>query len=104
MNVVNAELLQFHRSGVKFVLNETGVLFFPATQQHRDMKLPGVSYEEDHRGNAVAGLMMPGRVEIRYHSGFSEERIRGLWRRLLADPALAGSDCGRLYYQGRELV
>jgi hypothetical protein len=88
---------------VKFILNERAVVFFPATQQHRDVKTHELSYEDDYRGNAVAGLITPGRVEIRFHQAYSDERIRTIWSRLLAEPELATSAFGSLYYQGRQL-
>ena len=102
MHIIGADLLQ-QTNNLKFILNEGGIIFFPATQQHRDIKLHGLSYEDDYRGNAVAGLVMPGRVEVRYHGAFSDERIRNLWTRVMKIPEVAGAGLGRLYYQGREI-
>jgi len=104
MQVVNAELLSQMSGSVKFILNDNGIVFFPATQQHRDTKSHGLSYEDDYRGNAVAGLVMPDRVEIRFHKAFSDDRIRTIWRKASSSPELAGARLGQLqlYYQGRE--
>jgi hypothetical protein len=63
----------------KFLLNEEGTVFFPESQQHRSIKVPGLSYEDDYRGNAVAGLLIGDQVEIRFHSAFSDQRISLLW-------------------------
>ena len=104
MHVIGSELLKEARGGLKFLLNDSSIVFFPASQQHRDIKTHGLSYEDDYRGNAVAGIIMPERVEVRFHSAFSDERIRGLWSRLLMIPEIARAGLGRLYYQGREIV
>ncbi|MDR3460604.1 MAG: hypothetical protein P4N60_24510 [Verrucomicrobiae bacterium] len=103
MHVTNADLLDHAQGTVKFILNDSGIVFFPATQQHRDLKSHGLSYEDDYRGNAVAGLVMPDRVEIRFHKAFSDDRLRTLWRKVLAMPELAKTRFGQLYYQGREI-
>ena len=104
MHVINADLLDRAQGTLKFILNDSGIYFFPATQQHRDSKSHGLSYEDDYRGNAVAGIVMPERVEIRFHKAFSDDRIRTIWRRVLSTPELAGVRLGRLHYQGREIV
>ncbi len=107
MKVANAELLQhaLAQNGeiVKFILNDTAVVFFAAGQQHRDIKAQGLSYEDDYHGNAVAGLVTPNRVEIRYHARYSDERIRTIWSRLRALPELAALGSRKLFYQGREI-
>jgi hypothetical protein len=103
MEVINVDLLK-GRQSLKFILNESGILFFPATQQHRDTKTDTLSYEDDYRGNAVAGVVTGERVEIRFHSAYSDERIRSLWSRVKAIPEVAKAGLGSLYYQGREIV
>lgn len=85
----------------KFIMNESGIAFFSVSLQHRDVKPEGLSYEDDYRGNAVAGLFVGGRAEIRFHSAFSEERVRNLWSRFLAAPECSGITIGRPTYQGR---
>jgi hypothetical protein len=104
MNVINADLLNRATGTLKFILNDSGIIFFPATQQHRDTKSHGLSYEDDYRGNAVAGMVTADRVEIRFHKAFSDDRIRTIWRRVLSSPELASARLGQLYYQGREIV
>ena len=102
MNVIGAKLLQQAKSA-KFVLNESGIMFFPTAQQHRDVKTTGLSYEDDYRGNAVAGLVTPDHVEIRFHNAFSDERIASLWPKVLKLLEVAGTGFGQLYYQGRQI-
>lgn len=98
MHVIGVELLKNKRDTLKFILNDRGIVFFPATQQHRDIKMPGLSYEDDDRGNALAGLVTPERVEIRFHGAFSDERVRGLWSRVLAISEIAHAGLGRVHY------
>jgi hypothetical protein len=71
--------------------------------QHWDVKPEGLSYEDDYRGNAVAGLFVGSRAEIRFHSAFSEERISNLWSQFLAAPECAGFSSGRPTYQNRAI-
>lgn len=103
MQTSGIELLLTQRANLKFILNDSGIAFFSAAVQHREMKTAGLSYEDDYRGNAVAGIVTPERVEIRFHRAFSDERIRHLWSRMLAVPEIAEARLGRLYYQGREI-
>lgn len=104
MQISGVELLKERKGSVKFILNDSGILFFPATQQHRDMKVPGLSYEDDYRGNAVAGLVLEGRVEIRFHRAFSDARIKSIWGRVMANAEIAKASLERVYYQGKELA
>jgi hypothetical protein len=57
MRAISADLLKERTGSLKFLLNDSAIAFFPATQQHRDMKLEGFSYEDDYRGNALAGVV-----------------------------------------------
>ena len=104
MNVINADLLAQMPGSLKFILNDSAIVFFSATQQHRDTKSNGLSYEDDYLGNAVAGLVMPDRVEIRFHKAFTDDRIRAIWRSVLSRPEVAGARFGQLYYQGRAII
>jgi hypothetical protein len=104
MRVINAELLRERRGSVKFLLNDSVIAFFLVAQQHRDVKWETLSYEDDYRGNALAGLVTPERVEIRFHSAFSDERLKILWLRVLTLPEIAAAKLGKLYYQGRDIT
>lgn len=104
MCIVGAELLEERRGSLKFIMNDSGIVLFPATQQHRDVKSGGLSYEDDYRGNAIAGLITEDRVEIRFHRALSDERIRDLWSPVMRIPEIASAKLGRLYHQGREIA
>src|ERR1041385_4735625 len=104
IRAISTDLLKERKGSLKFLLNDSVIAFFPATQQHRDLKLEGLSYEDDYRGNALAGVVAPERVEIRFHKAFSDERVRNIWSRVLAIPEVANARLGRLYYQGREIT
>jgi hypothetical protein len=106
VEIINPELLKeasAKGSSVKFILSESAIFFFPVTQQHRDMKVHGLSYEDDYRGNAVAGLVTPAGVEIRFHKAYSDERIRAIWSKLRMQPEFADERLGRLACQGRQI-
>ena len=87
----------------KLIINEDAVIFFPATQQHRDVKLLGLNDEEDC-GNCVAGIILVCRIDIRFHKEFSDERIRSLWRLLKAEPQLSFLLDWQLFYRGQEIT
>ena len=107
MNLINISLLRSALAPtgptIKFVLNDEAIAFFPVSEQHRDVKLGGLSYEDDYRGNAAAGLIVSGRAEIRHHAAFSDERIRTIWRELRACPECKTLPLENLSYQGRDL-
>lgn len=88
---------------VKFQMNDSEIAFFPASLQHRDVKPGGLSYEDDYKGNALAGLIVSGKPEIRFHSAFSDDRVRNLWHQLRSAPECAGLPIGNPTYQGRPL-
>lgn len=108
MQIINAELarrtLGQKNASLKFILNDTAVVFFPSTQQHRDVKTTHLSYEDHYQGNAAAGLLIDGRVEIRFHSRYSEARIRSIWSSIQASSEFAGVNLGTLFYRGRKLL
>ena len=103
MHAVGLELLKGTSTSLKFILNDSVIIFFPVSQQHRDVKMEGVSYEDDYRGNAVAGLVASDHVEIRFHSAYSDERLRNIWNRVSAIPEVASAALGSVYYQGRKI-
>ncbi len=54
----------------KMVFNANGAIMFPVSQEHRDQKAPGISYEDGYQGNALAAMLAPGKIEIRGHRIF----------------------------------
>ncbi len=105
MHIANAEWLRDEiASGsftAKMVFNAHGALLFPAAEQHRDMKGPGLSYEDDYKGNALAAMLTPGRVEIRFHRDYSDQSVARILSQLLQQDALAFMAHWQATYQGR---
>src|SRR5262249_17050155 len=89
---------------IKMVFNANGIIFFPATQQHRDQKAAGISYEDDYRGNALAAILENGRLDIRFHKDFSPQRVVLVIDSLATVTELAFFKQLRVTYQGRELA
>src|ERR1017187_6765691 len=89
---------------LKFVANETGIVIFPVGQQHSTMKAPGISYEDDSQGNALAGLLQENRAEIRGHRQFSGERVKQIWSSLCREPNLQYLRNYQVSYQGENVV
>jgi hypothetical protein len=107
MKIYGADLMkrlsaQDHFSA-KVVFNENGAVFFPISQQHRDTKVEGVSYEDDYKGNALAGIISNGKIEIRYHSAFSSERVAALAHSLFLETEVEFLKSIKIYYQGKPL-
>jgi hypothetical protein len=88
----------------KVVFNRGGIIFFPATQQHRDQKMPGISYEDDSAGNALAAMLSAGKIEIRNHRDFSEPLVAQIVLMLMALPELAILQGWQITYGGRNLA
>ncbi len=88
----------------KVVLNEQGAIFLPASEQHCDASAESIAYRDNYQGNALAAMVTPGLIEVRYHRAFDDARVRRIVSALLAEPqtrALAGF---RATYQGRSLA
>lgn len=90
---------------LKFISNEEAIIFFPSSLQHRSIKAHGLSYEDDYKGNAVAGIVNGKQVEIRFHAAFSDNRILNLWTLILVTAQKADLNLTdfTLHYQGRKL-
>ncbi len=87
----------------KVVLNEQGAIFLPVSEQHRDATAEGIAYRDNYQGNAVAAIVRPGLIEIRYHAAFDDARVRQIVGALLAEPQLAVMKGARVTYQGRRV-
>jgi hypothetical protein len=88
----------------KLVFNAHGAIVFPISQEHRDQKAPGISYEDGYQGNALAAMLAPGRIEIRGHQGFSDSRVADIVSLLLARPELAHLKDWAVVYRGQEII
>lgn len=88
----------------KLLANDSGIVLFPHTSEHRDMRQPGIHYADDSQGNALAAMVKPGRIEFRFHSAFSDERVQDLAKRMLESPAMAFAREFTVTYQGRTLI
>ena len=88
----------------KLLANDAGVVLFPHTTEHRDATQPGIKYADDSRGNALAAMVKPGRIEFRFHYGFSDERVKTLAERMLALPELQFASGATITYQARTLI
>ena len=108
MKVHNVELIrQLVEQGefsAKMVFNAKGALFFPVTNEHRDMKVEGISYEDDYKGDAMAAMLAPGKIEIRFHEQYSDTRVGDIVSSLLSDPSLLFMKEWRVTYQGRDVA
>lgn len=87
----------------KMVFNERGAIVFPVSRQHREMKAEGISYEDDYKGNALAAMLRPDAIEIRFHNGYKDADVARIVAALLALPEFASMQAARVTYQGRVL-
>ena len=92
---------QIHHA--KLVFNDRGFIAFPTPTQHNTMKAEGISYENNYRGNAMAAMLKPDAIEVRYHEAFSDARVELILSQLLAETSLGGMRNATVTYQGRRL-
>ena len=85
----------------KAVFNENGAIIFAAHLQHCDQKAEGISYEDNYKGNALAAMIFPSRIEIRYHQDFTDQRVARIVAALRREPRLAFMGSWTVTYQGR---
>lgn len=87
----------------KVVINERGAVFGPVSTQHRDLRADGIAYADDYKGNALAAMLRPGEIEVRFHKAFTDDEVACLIRALSTEPQLAFVLQWRTTYQGRRL-
>lgn len=108
MQTVGLDLLEATLRGTthsaKMVFNEHGAIVFAAGSQHRDMKLDGVSYEDDYKGNALAAMIMPCKIDVRYHAHFKAPEVAAILNRLLGGAGLLPLPDLTLTYQGKVIA
>jgi hypothetical protein len=85
------------------VFNENGAIFFRVNEQHCNQKAEGISYEDNYKGNALAAMLASGKVEIRYHQQFSDNRVASIVASLMEQPRLSFMKGWQVTYQGRAL-
>ena len=88
----------------KMVFNASGAIFFPVSQQHRDIKHATISYEDDYKGNALAAMLAPGKIEIRFQQSYSDGCVTTIVKTLLSSPELSFMAGWQVTYQGRTLI
>lgn len=88
----------------KMVFNDRGAIFFSVDRQHRDMNADGISYKDDYKGNALAAMLGPGRIEVRFHKAFTDAAVARIITVLLDQPTLSFLREWRVTYQGRPVV
>ena len=87
----------------KAVFNQHGIIFLPVNQQHRDRKAENISYEDNYQGNALAAMLYPKRIEIRYHEAFSDTEVAELLNDLGTQRELCFMLGWSATYQGRQV-
>ena len=87
----------------KLLANDSGVVLFPHTTDHCNATHPGINYLEESKGNAIAAMVKPGRIEFRHHKQFSDERVKILWQRIIQLPEMTFACQSTVTYQGRAL-
>lgn len=105
MRIHNAEILlptiKRDRYFLKCLINATDAVFFSGTALHRNVKMAGVSYEEDSQGNAIAVTIADGIIDVRWHDKFTDSTVTAIFCELLADPQMAPIAGFKIRYQGR---
>jgi hypothetical protein len=89
---------------VKLIAHEHAAAFFSRAAEHREIKVQGLNYEDDSKGNALAAMMSPGRIDFRYHRAFSDERVKRIALAMLNHPDLRFAQEFQVTYQGRVLL
>ena len=85
------------------VFNTKGAIFFPVSQEHRDMTGPEIRYRDNYLGNAMAAMLAPEKIEIRFHQGFKDDQVTRIIQTLKEQPAISFQTNWQVTYQGRKL-
>lgn len=96
-------LVERERFSAKMVFNGNGAVLFSVKREHRDQSAPGICYRDNYAGDALAAMLGPGHIEIRYHQDFADAEVARILAALLADPRLAPIAGFVATYQGRRL-
>ncbi|NND99523.1 MAG: hypothetical protein HKN47_19585 [Pirellulaceae bacterium] len=108
MKIIGADFLRTSLESdgyfIKLIINDTAAHFFPRTTEHRDATEPGLCYQDDSLGDALAATIKRRQIDIRFHRAFSDEHVRMMVQRLLRHPDVAGLADFSVSYQGRTLI
>jgi hypothetical protein len=92
MRVVDSHIIQHAASLLgqtgKFIINDSAIIFFPTAQQHNSIKSHGLTYEDDYRGNTMAGTFGSGRIDIRFHRDSQMSTFARFGLRFRLNPSL----------------
>ncbi|MEK6815698.1 MAG: hypothetical protein AABY65_13295 [Nitrospirota bacterium] len=88
---------------IKAVVSDRGIVLGPVRMEHKTLRAPGVAYESDEQGSAVAGVVYKGKIEIRRHRAFGEDRVLGMLRRLESLAELSPLRGFAIVYGGKPL-
>ena len=99
-----APLLEQDSYLFKMLGDDSGVVLFPHTTEHRGATHPGIKYADESGGNALAAMVKPGRIEFRHHRQFTDECVKRLAERMLTLPKLQFARSFAVTYQGRTLT
>ncbi|MFI4917263.1 MAG: hypothetical protein ACIAS6_12255 [Phycisphaerales bacterium JB060] len=67
------------------------------------MKAEGISYEDNYRGNAMAAMLKPDAIEVRYHRDFGDDDVARIIRTLFESTSLSIMSHASVTYQGRSI-
>lgn len=98
-----AHLVEEEGYQFKLIANAVAVAFFPCTTEHHEATFPGLNYEDESGGNALAAMVNPRRIEFRRHDEFSNERVQLIGQSILAKRELAFLANHVITYQGRSV-
>ena len=88
----------------KLLATDQVAVLFPHATEHRDVHVAGIRYSDDSGGNGIAVMVVPGRIEFRFHRDFSDERVRRLAKAILKQPDFNFAAGYEVTYQGRILI
>ena len=103
LNIVEALIAEPHYD-FKLIANDTGVIFFPRSTEHRNAGQAGIRYADNYTGNALAAIVKPGRIEFRFHKEFTDDMVRDIAITILSDPLMAFAATFDVTYQNRFLI
>lgn len=106
MKISGLDSLEMHGQSnfeKKVVVNERAALIFPCSFEHRDMKVDGLSYEDDYNGNALAAMLRPNQIEFRFHLSFSNSRVLAIGSSFFELAKQYLSSPFTIYYQGKNI-